>query len=191
MWSEENKNQQHKVIPIAVQQTQQQQNGFSTKTLGMTSAISTAGPKPEDFGHTIELEKALKPYMVFETESELNHRMEILAKLNILVKQWVKKVSIGKNMPPDVAEKLGGKIYTFGSYRLGVHHKGADIDALCVVPRNIERSDYFVSFMEVLKAQSEVTECRVCYFLHYYLIIIINSLCHNFRGFCKIKTISN
>lgn len=131
-----------------------------TKTLGMTSAISMAGPKPEDIQKTKELKKALEPYNVFETETELNHRMEILAKLNTLVKQWVRDVSISKNMPPQMAEKLGGKIYTFGSYRLGVHHKGADIDALCVAPRNIERTDYFTSFFDLLKKQPEVTECR-------------------------------
>ncbi|XP_052891613.1 poly(A) polymerase type 3 [Anopheles moucheti] len=135
-------------------------SGSATKTLGMTSAISTAEPKPEDIQKTKELEKGLEPYNVFEAEEELNHRMEILAKLNTLVKQWVRDVSIAKNMPEAMAEKLGGKIYTFGSYRLGVHHKGADIDALCVAPRNIERSDYFGSFFELLKQQPEVTECR-------------------------------
>ncbi|XP_058446025.1 poly(A) polymerase type 3 [Malaya genurostris] len=132
----------------------------NNKTLGMTSAISLAEPKPEDHQKTGELEKALEPYNVFEEEWELNHRMEILSKLNTLVKQWVRDVSISKNMPENVAEKLGGKIYTFGSYRLGVHHKGADIDALCVAPRNIERADYFGSFFELLKKQPEVTECR-------------------------------
>ncbi|XP_035779262.1 poly(A) polymerase beta-like [Anopheles albimanus] len=135
-------------------------SGNSTKTLGMTSAISTAEPKPEDIQKTLELEKSLEPYNVFEAESELNHRMEILAKLNTLVKQWVRDVSISRHMPEATAEKLGGKIYTFGSYRLGVHHKGADIDALCVAPRNIDRSDYFGSFFELLKQQPEVTECR-------------------------------
>ncbi|XP_050071883.1 poly(A) polymerase type 3 [Anopheles maculipalpis] len=134
--------------------------GSATKTLGMTSAISTAEPKPEDIVKTKELEKSLEPFNVFEAEEELNHRMEILAKLNTLVKQWVRDVSIAKNMPEAMAEKLGGKIYTFGSYRLGVHHKGADIDALCVAPRNIERSDYFGSFFDLLKQQPEVTECR-------------------------------
>lgn len=49
--------------------------------------------------------------------------MEVLSKLNNLVKEWIKEVSIAKNIPPSVAEKVGGKIYTFGSYRLGVHHK--------------------------------------------------------------------
>ncbi|XP_017868494.1 PREDICTED: poly(A) polymerase type 3 isoform X1 [Drosophila arizonae] len=148
-------------------QRQQQQNGNSTsgsgqttKQLGITSAISLAEPRAEDLQRTEELSKSLEPYNVFETQEELNHRMEILAKLNTLVKQWVKDISVSKNMPEAAAEKLGGKIYTFGSYRLGVHHKGADIDALCVAPRNIERSDYFQSFFEILKKQPEVTECR-------------------------------
>lgn len=135
-------------------------NNSQGKTLGMTSAISLAPPKPEDIKKTEELHHSLEPYNVFETDEELNHRMEILAKLNVLVKEWVRDVSISKNMPLETADKLGGKIYTFGSYRLGVHHKGADIDALCVAPRNIERADYFASFFEMLKKQTEVTECR-------------------------------
>lgn len=27
-------------------------------------------------------------------------------------------------MPPNVVETIGGKVFTFGSYRLGVHTKG-------------------------------------------------------------------
>ncbi|EDS36283.1 poly a polymerase [Culex quinquefasciatus] len=116
----------------------------SNETLGMTSAISLAETKPEDHTKTVELQKAL----------ELNHRMEILPKLNTLVKH-----AQCFHLKEHVA-KLGGKIYTFGSYRLGVNHKGANIDALCVAPRNIERLDYFGSFFELLKKQPEVTECR-------------------------------
>lgn len=86
----------------------------------------------------------------------------LISKLNALVKQWIRDTSVARNMPPNVAEQVGGKIYTFGSYRLGVHHKGADIDALCVVPRHIYRSDYFTSFFELLKMQEEVTDLRVC-----------------------------
>ena len=48
------------------------------KTYGMTSAISLADPKPIDYSRTNELVEALKPFNVFESEEELNHRMEIL-----------------------------------------------------------------------------------------------------------------
>lgn len=89
-------------------------------TLGMTSAISSAPPKPADLVKTKELEEALKPFDVFESEQELNHRILILGKLYNLVKQWIKTVSMQHNMPESIAEKVGGKVYTFGSYRLGV-----------------------------------------------------------------------
>ncbi|XP_023210754.1 poly(A) polymerase beta-like [Centruroides sculpturatus] len=132
----------------------------STKTCGVTSPISTAGPKPIDIQRTKELEESLKQYGLFESDMELDHRMEVLSKINELFKQWIKDISIKKNMPPSVAERVGGKICTFGSYRLGVHTKGADIDTLCIAPRHIDRSDFFGSFVDLLKQQPEVKDLR-------------------------------
>ena len=128
--------------------------------LGMTSPISLSGPETADIELTKTLVKALEPHGCFETESELTHRMEVLAKLNTLIKDWIKEISIEKNMPVEVAETVGGHVYTFGSYRLGVHNKGADIDALCVAPRHVHREDYFSSFMDILKKQPEVSDLR-------------------------------
>jgi len=142
----------------ASQQQHQQQN--LGRNLGMTSAISMAGPKAVDMQRTQELNDALQPYGVSESEEELNHRMEVLRKVNELAKKWIRDVSVQKNMPSTAADHVGGKIYTFGSYRLGVNNKGADIDALCVAPRHVDRSDYFASFVDILKQQPEVTELR-------------------------------
>lgn len=128
--------------------------------LGVTSPINTASPKPIEIQRTKELEEILKQYGLFETDEELTHRMEVLGKINQLVKDWIKEVSLRKNMPLNVAESIGGKIFTFGSYRLGVHTKGADIDTLCVAPRHIHRSDFFTSFVELLKEQPEVQDLR-------------------------------
>ena len=50
--------------------------------------------------------------------------MVVLSKLDAVVKDWVREISLKKNIPHNIAEKVGGKIYTFGSYRLGVHTKG-------------------------------------------------------------------
>ncbi|XP_036405609.1 poly(A) polymerase type 3-like [Megalops cyprinoides] len=130
------------------------------KHYGITSPISLAPPKEVDLLLTRKLVEALKPYGVFEEELELQRRILVLGKLNTLVKGWIRDISGTKNLPASVIENVGGKIFTFGSYRLGVHTKGADIDALCVAPRHVERSDFFTSFYEKLKEQEEVKDLR-------------------------------
>ncbi|KAM9187876.1 poly(A) polymerase gamma [Dugong dugon] len=130
------------------------------KHYGITSPISLACPKEIDHIYTEKLIDAMKPFGVFEDEEELNHRLVVLGKLNNLVKEWISHVSESKNLPPSVVATVGGKIFTFGSYRLGVHTKGADIDALCVAPRHVERSDFFQSFFEKLKHQDGIRNLR-------------------------------
>ena len=132
----------------------------STKTFGMTSAISLAEPKPSDMQRSRELEDYLREAGMFESDIELNHRYEVLVKLDDLVKQWIKEVSLNKNMPEQFADTVGGTIFPFGSYRLGAVGKGADVDTLCVAPRHIDRSDFFNSFYELLKKHPQVTEMR-------------------------------
>ena len=95
---------------IKMDSSSQESNGssnFGTPTgLGMTSAISIASPKPIDMKLTKELEEALKPYGCFESIEEMTHRMEVLSKLDGLVKKWVCELSILKNMPPNIAEQV-------------------------------------------------------------------------------------
>jgi len=66
-------------------------------------------------------------------------------------------------VPEDQLDKVGGKLFTFGSYRLGVHTRGADIDSLCVTPRHVERSEFFISFFQMLK---EVRLSQLSYSYH-------------------------
>uniref|UniRef100_A0A672HTG6 polynucleotide adenylyltransferase n=1 Tax=Salarias fasciatus TaxID=181472 RepID=A0A672HTG6_SALFA len=130
------------------------------KHYGITSAISLAPPRDIDHQYTQKLCDAMKPFGVFEDEEELNHRLAVLGKLNNFVKEWIAEISELKNLPPSAISCVGGKIFTFGSYRLGVHTKGADIDALCVAPRHVERTDFFQSFFEKLKQHEEIKDLR-------------------------------
>uniref|UniRef100_A0A671PFB1 Poly(A) polymerase n=1 Tax=Sinocyclocheilus anshuiensis TaxID=1608454 RepID=A0A671PFB1_9TELE len=125
------------------------------KHYGITSSISLAFPREIDHIYTQKLTEAMKPFGVFEGEDEL-----ILGKLNSFVKEWIAEISESKNLPPSAVANVGGKIFTFGSYRLGVHTKGADIDALCVAPRHVERTDFFSSFFEKLKRHDEIKDLR-------------------------------
>ncbi|KAM3863141.1 poly(A) polymerase gamma [Diretmus argenteus] len=130
------------------------------KHYGITSAISHAPPRDVDHQYTKKLSDAMKPFGVFEDEDELNHRLAVLGKLNNFIKEWIAEISESKNLPPSAVSNVGGKIFTFGSYRLGVHTKGADIDALCVAPRHVERTDFFLSFFEKLKQHEEIKDLR-------------------------------
>lgn len=144
-------------FPITSQvQTVQQ----TAKHYGITSPISLAPPKEPDLVLTRKLTETLRPFGVFEEELELQRRILVLGKLNTLVRVWIHEVSEAKNIPSSVIDNVGGKIFTFGSYRLGVHTKGADIDALCVAPRHVDRSDFFSSFYEKLKEHEEVKDLR-------------------------------
>ncbi|XP_070803583.1 poly(A) polymerase gamma [Pituophis catenifer annectens] len=130
------------------------------RNYGITSPISLAPPREIDYIYSQKLIEALKPFGVFEEEEELDCRLAVLDKLNNLVKYWIAEVTENKNLPSSISSRAGGKIFTFGSYRLGVHTKGADIDALCVAPRHIERSDFFQSFFEKLKLQDGIRNLR-------------------------------
>ena len=123
---------------------------------GLTSVISRAGPEPIDLRRTEELERILTSNTA-ETEQELIHRMEVLKKLDRLVQDWIKDVSVRQQLPN--AHKARGKVFTFGSYRLGVHNKAADIDTLCIAPRHVDRQEFFSSFVNMLKNEG-VTELR-------------------------------
>ncbi|KAK3895390.1 hypothetical protein Pcinc_000846 [Petrolisthes cinctipes] len=117
------------------------------KTLGMTPPISLVKSKMSALEYTRELEDYLWQADMYETEDDLNQRYEVLWKLKNLFTGWIKEVCTkSKNVPPETAETVGGKICTFGSYRLGVSGKGADIDTLCVAPKYIEHTDFFTSF---------------------------------------------
>lgn len=55
-----------------------------------------------------------------------------------------------KNLPQSTVAAAGGKIFTFGSYRLGVYGPGSDIDTLVVVPKHVTREDFFEHFPSIL-----------------------------------------
>lgn len=99
-------------------------NPAQVRSYGITQPISMKGPDPSDRIATDQLEETLRSYDYFESDAELSHRVEVMAKLDTLVKKWIRDVSIAKNIPPETADTVGGRVHTFGSYRLGVHSKG-------------------------------------------------------------------
>ncbi|CAG8587785.1 13781_t:CDS:10 [Gigaspora margarita] len=134
------------------------QNG-QTKHLGVTPPIAVTYPTPREIEVTDSLVQELTAQGTFESEEESKRREVVLGKLDKLVKEFVYNVSREKKKLPEAdAKEAGGKIFTFGSYRLGVHGAGTDIDTLCVVPRHVTREDFFDEMYRILKNLSEVNE---------------------------------
>ncbi|CAI8011918.1 Poly(A) polymerase gamma [Geodia barretti] len=97
---------------------------------------------------------------MFDSKDGQDHRLLVLGQLNELMKKWIYEVSVRKGKTEQEAKEVGGKIFTFGSYRLGVHGKGADIDTLLVAPRHVDRSEFFSSFIEMLQEEKSITNIR-------------------------------
>lgn len=70
--------------------------GAANFRFGITSPISESTPTDDDLKRTESLDKCLRNFRVYESDEELNSRMEVLRKINCLVKEWVKEVSLNK-----------------------------------------------------------------------------------------------
>ncbi|KAK9071860.1 hypothetical protein SSX86_008290 [Deinandra increscens subsp. villosa] len=133
-----------------------QKNG---QRLGITEPISLGGPSEYDVIKTDELEKFLADAGLYESHEEAISREEVLGRLDQIVKIWVKRVSRARGLNEQLVQEANAKIFTFGSYRLGVHGPGADIDTLCVGPRHADRDeDFFGELKKMLLEMPDVTD---------------------------------
>lgn len=125
----------------------------------VSGPISTSGPTEFDVVKTAELEKLLADAGLHESREEAIRREEVLGRLDQIVKLWVKNVSRAKGYNEQLVQEANAKIFTFGSYRLGVHGPGADIDTLCVGPRYVTRNeDFFGELHGMLAEMPEIQD---------------------------------
>lgn len=128
---------------------------------GVSAPLSKDYPSARDNELADGLMVELKAQKNFEGPEEGNKRREVLTKLNNLTKQLVQYVGKVKKVPPEILKTAGGKIFTYGSYRLGVYGPGSDIDTLVIVPKHVTRDDFFNYFPGLLKKGSgpdDITE---------------------------------
>ncbi|KAF5940316.1 hypothetical protein HYC85_021483 [Camellia sinensis] len=134
-------------------------NSATAQRLGLSDPIFTGGPTEFDVIKTRELEKFLADVGLYESQEEAIKREEVLGRLDQIVKIWVKNISRAKGFNEQLVQEANAKIFTFGSYRLGVHGPGADIDTLCVGPRHATRDeDFFGKLYKMLAEMPEIQE---------------------------------
>ncbi|ORZ33119.1 Poly(A) polymerase central domain-domain-containing protein [Catenaria anguillulae PL171] len=126
--------------------------------LGVTAPVSHASPTPQDVQLNANLISTLRSMDLFPSAEDSQLREQVLGQLYALVKSFVRRVAMNQGLPEELAEETGGTIYSFGSFRLGVHGPGADIDTLCVAPKHVNRDDFFSVMYEMLKSRDDVTE---------------------------------
>jgi len=130
------------------------------RQLGVTPPVSTTLPTARDLELSTALEDRLVALELYPSASDATLREEVLASLSQEVRSWAKTVALTQNVPDALAQEIGdsARLYTFGSYRLGVNAPNADVDTLCVVPQLVSREDFFSTFYARLQARSDVAE---------------------------------
>ncbi|WCJ29481.1 nuclear poly(a) polymerase [Euphorbia peplus] len=137
------------------------EGGKTTKRYGITKPISLAGPSDLDFLRNADLDKFLVDSGLYETPDETMKREQVLEHIDQIVKSWVKQLTRQRGYTDQMAEEANAVIFTFGSYRLGVHGPGADIDTLCIGPSYVNREeDFFIILHDMLAEMDEVTELQ-------------------------------
>lgn len=88
-------------------------------------------------------------------------RVQVLEKLGGLLRQLVLMIGRQRGLPQNVIDVAGGKLFTYGSYRLGVYGPGSDIDTLMVAPKHVTREQFFEHMPDLLRQSfkpEEITE---------------------------------
>uniref|UniRef100_A0AAQ4Q1G6 Poly(A) polymerase nucleotidyltransferase domain-containing protein n=1 Tax=Gasterosteus aculeatus aculeatus TaxID=481459 RepID=A0AAQ4Q1G6_GASAC len=90
---------------------------------GISGPISEDQPSEDQLILTEQLIKTLATCDAFVDDLELRRRENAVEQLESLFKEWLTEICKELNIPDHVTEKVGGKIFTFGSRHLGVDSK--------------------------------------------------------------------
>ncbi|KAI5310848.1 polynucleotide adenylyltransferase, partial [Ascosphaera atra] len=124
------------------------------KQWGVTPPVSTALPTPPELAANDELIAELKAQNNFEAPAETERRKEILVLIQRVTSEFVRVIGRKKKLSQAAIDVAGGKIFTSGSYRLGVYGPGSDIDTLVVAPKHVLAEDFFSDFPTLLERMS-------------------------------------
>ncbi|KAK6511263.1 polynucleotide adenylyltransferase [Arthrobotrys musiformis] len=128
---------------------------------GVTPAISHSMPTDQEVKVNNDLIEELKAMNSFESAEESQKRVDVLKRLQRITEEFVRQVYTSKSQNELATNSAGGKVFTYGSYRLGVVGPGSDIDTLVVAPKLVTREDFFKFYPPLLKALNKPNEPQV------------------------------
>lgn len=127
---------------------------------GVTEPISLNYPSEEDIKRSNDVVELLKGYNLFEEESGLKKRENVLGMINKLFHEFLIELSINQGISEEEANNISGNLYTFGSYRLGVITPNSDIDCIFLAPQNLTREIFFNKFYLKLQQDRNVKKLQ-------------------------------
>ncbi|KAL2145099.1 hypothetical protein VTI28DRAFT_7978 [Corynascus sepedonium] len=124
---------------------------MSERIYGVTPPISTALPTEEEKRLNNELHQELRAQGTFESPAETEKRKEVLRQLEKITNVFVQRAAAEKEPKNTILIRDAvGRVFTYGSYRLGVYGPGSDMDTLVVAPKYVSVDQYFRIFPQVL-----------------------------------------
>jgi poly(A) polymerase len=110
--------------------------------------VDSSDPTPVERSFQESLQVYIDDNIPLESTDGIQRRERALNRMGVLVREWIRSVCTKRGLPQDVIDSAGGQLFTSGSYRLGVHEPGADIDTILVAPNMCTRQDFFGAVVE-------------------------------------------
>ena len=110
--------------------------------------VDSSDPTPVELAFQEGLQTYIADNIPLESTEGIQRRERALNRMGALSRDWIRSVCTRRGLPQDVIDSAGGQLFTSGSYRLGVHEPGADIDTIVVAPNVCTRQDFFGVVLE-------------------------------------------
>lgn len=124
---------------------------MTERTYGVTPPIATNLPTEPEKRLNVLLHEELRAQGTFESPSETEERKKVILQLEKITNAFVKKAAQEKEPKNTyLIRDAIGRVFTYGSYRLGVYGPGSDMDTLVVAPKYVTVEQYFELFPPTL-----------------------------------------
>lgn len=94
-------------------------------------------------------------FQIIENITQIKKREKVLKDLEGLIIEWLKIEEV--NLQTCIKLHEFARILPFGSYFLGAHCVGADIDVVCLCPNTVSYAQFFTNFMQLLAQKPNIS----------------------------------
>ena len=102
-----------------------------------------------------DLQATLRAVGCYDTADE--KRRQALVEIEEILNIWASQLQDRLNPTLPAQETPGVSLVSFGSYRLFVHRRSADLDLLALSPPHCSRDDFFDSLVEILRKDERIS----------------------------------